>query len=72
MQGIDYTKLLDEWGEKILTKSGEMVAKEEMVEVGSVKWHQYRSYGDGLRMALAMLNRMESNAKRRLKNDNPN
>ncbi len=56
---IDYNKLLDDWGEKLLTKSDALVSKEEEEEVGSPKWQRYRSYGDGLRMALAMLNRME-------------
>ncbi len=59
MSNIDYKKLLDAWGEKVLAKSDEMVKKEETVEVGSPKWQQCRSYGDGLRMALTMLNRME-------------
>jgi len=61
---INYEKLLDDWGEKVLAESDKSVKlyEEDNFEgskVGDYKQGFRRGYSDGLGMALAILNRME-------------
>lgn len=61
---INYEKLLDDWGEKVLAESDKSMKlyeedNYEESKVGEYKQGYRRGYSDGLRMALAILNRME-------------
>lgn len=60
---INYKKLLDDWGIKVLEESDKAEKIREDSKEGSYKDAHARGYGEGLRMALAMLNRMEKTYK---------
>lgn len=63
MREIDYDLLLDEWTEKVLKKADEADRRKEDYEPGSYGYAYNRGYAEGLRMATAILGRLEKQYK---------
>lgn len=64
---INYDELLDVWHEKVLEKARNVDEKASEFELGSSQFFRYKSYSEGLLMALAMLTTEERKYKRRNK-----
>lgn len=65
-KNVDYDSLLNRWHDKVINKADKYSKRLEEVEIGSSDYFKYRSYSDGLYMALAMLSNEERKAKRTL------
>lgn len=64
---INYDELLDVWHEKVMTEAREAEKRAFEFEFGSNKFFRYKSYSNGLLMALAMLSTEERKYERRNK-----
>lgn len=53
---MDYNKILDLWYDKVMAKADEF-------KIGTKEYFKYKSYGEGLYMALSMLALEEKKAK---------
>lgn len=61
---INYEKLLNDWAEEIFRRADEAEERMSVAEIGSYKHGCSKGLGDGYRMAVAILTRMEQ--KRRV------
>lgn len=64
---IDYDNLLDEWHEQVVEKADRYQDRADDCEFGSSNYFKFKSYSDGLYMALSMLSLEERKSKRKLK-----
>lgn len=61
---MDYNKLLDEWAEIVLEKAMVVQSKNDDYEFGTYKYGLNKGYAEGLRMATAILSRLEQKYKK--------
>ena len=52
---MDYNKILDLWYDKVIAKADESFEKANEFKIGTKEYFKYKSYGEGLYMALSML-----------------
>ena len=52
---MDYNKILDLWYDKVVAKADENFEKANEFKIGTKEYFKYKSYGEGLYMALSML-----------------
>ena len=60
---MDYNKILDVWQDKVIAKADKSFEKANEFELGTKEYFKYKSYGEGLYMALSMLALEEKKAK---------
>ena len=60
---MDYNKLLDVWQDKVITKADKSFEKANEFKIGTKEYFKYKSYGEGLYMALSMLALEDKKAK---------